>query len=63
MDHVLCFKELLHDTLRYLSVQDLMYKDPVRWSFAFQSYVMITMLENHEEEKVTTVSYHNSPFT
>jgi hypothetical protein len=26
---------------------DLMYKDPERWTFAFHSYVQITMLENH----------------
>ncbi|XP_070207231.1 thymidine kinase 2, mitochondrial-like [Littorina saxatilis] len=30
---------------------DLMYKDTVRWSLAFQSYVTLTMLENHEQEK------------
>lgn len=28
---------------------DLMYKDPKRWAFAFQSYVQLTMLQNHME--------------
>ena len=26
---------------------ELMYKDPVRWAFAFHSYIQLTMLENH----------------
>lgn len=30
---------------------ELMYQDTVRWSLAFQSYVTLTMLENHEKEK------------
>ncbi|KAK7496740.1 hypothetical protein BaRGS_00011949 [Batillaria attramentaria] len=28
---------------------ELMYQDTVRWSLAFQSYVTLTMLENHEQ--------------
>jgi hypothetical protein len=27
--------------------QDLMYKDPVKWSLCFQSYVQMTMLDIH----------------
>ncbi|XP_041378298.1 deoxynucleoside kinase-like [Gigantopelta aegis] len=27
---------------------DLMYKDAARWSFAFQSYVTLTMIEHHQ---------------
>ncbi|KAL8597675.1 hypothetical protein ACOMHN_012642 [Nucella lapillus] len=30
---------------------DLMYRDTLRWSLAFQSYVTLTMLENHEQEE------------
>lgn len=29
------------------NLQDLMYQDPKRWSFTFQSYVQLTMLQNH----------------
>jgi len=28
-------------------MQDLMYKDPVKWSLCFQSYVQLTMLDLH----------------
>ena len=36
-----------------------MYKNTMRWSQAFQSYVTLTMLENHEHEEVQNT--HNSP--
>ncbi|XP_038077952.1 deoxynucleoside kinase-like [Patiria miniata] len=32
---------------------ELMYRDPKRWSFAFQSYVQLTMLENHRAQVAT----------
>lgn len=34
---------------------DLMYKDAPRWSHAFQSYVALTMLENHGKEETKPV--------
>ena len=34
---------------------DLMYRDPCRWSFAFQSYVQLTMLENHRAQVTTPI--------
>ena len=35
-----------HNTL------DLMYKDAQRWSLTFQSYVQLTMLQNHTKKQV-----------
>ena len=32
-----------------------MYKDPQRWSLAFQSYVQLTMLEIHNKKQVQIV--------
>ncbi|XP_022097006.1 thymidine kinase 2, mitochondrial-like isoform X2 [Acanthaster planci] len=34
---------------------DLMYRDPKRWSFTFQSYVQLTMLENHRTQVATPI--------
>lgn len=28
---------------------DLMYADPIKWAYPFQSYVQLTMLQNHLE--------------
>lgn len=38
-----------HNTL------DLMYKDAQRWSLTFQSYVQLTMLQNHTKKQVFSV--------
>ena len=35
----------LYITFRFF--QDLMYQDPVRWSHLFQTYVQLTMMQNH----------------
>ncbi|XP_029638029.1 thymidine kinase 2, mitochondrial isoform X1 [Octopus sinensis] len=34
---------------------DLMYKDPYRWGFTFQSYVQLTMLQNHMSKSAKPV--------
>jgi len=31
---------------------DLLYKDARRWSMVFQSYVQLTMLQNHTRKQV-----------
>ena len=33
-----------------MNLLELMYKDPSKWAFAFQSYAQVTMLENHLNE-------------
>ena len=33
-------------------LQDLMYKDSRRWALTFQSYVQLTMLQNHSKKQV-----------
>ena len=40
-----------HNTL------DLMYKDAKRWSLLFQSYVQLTMLQNHWKVQVRYLLY------
>ena len=37
--------------------QEMMYKNAVRWSQAFQSYLTLTMLEIHEQEEVQNYYY------
>ncbi|XP_014777566.1 thymidine kinase 2, mitochondrial [Octopus bimaculoides] len=39
--------EMLNFFAKDPTIEDLMYKDPSRWGFTFQSYVQLTMLQNH----------------
>ncbi|KAJ8937138.1 hypothetical protein NQ318_019403 [Aromia moschata] len=34
---------------------DFMYKDPIKWSFTFQSYVQLTMLRQHSYKTSTSI--------
>ncbi|XP_031563172.1 thymidine kinase 2, mitochondrial-like isoform X2 [Actinia tenebrosa] len=37
------------------NILELMYKDPKRWSFMFESYVLLTMMQLHHQKQETPV--------
>ena len=39
------------------NLMELMYKNPMRYAYLFQSYVLLTMMEAHEEEHISNGPY------
>jgi len=56
------FKEPVHKwrDVNNVNLFDLMYKDPKRYGFIFQSYVQLTMLQMHDEISQIQVKQKNS---